>query len=788
MPNIKLDITAENHAEGAIKGLISSIGLAQLATKALESVFQEVKKSINESVAATNEAQKVNNQMITVFGDQTSVLSGLANVMKEKYNRDDDLIKSGMLYANMIGVQTDKMKETTEEALGLSRAMGTDLNTAIKVIKLAQDGHVEVLGRLMPQLKGVKDQTEALSVINEKSALGLKLLEQETNSYEGLQTKVKLGYDDMLKSLGKYVQIAQTDYLKTQVDINKSIEDFLSNKQNLASFSAIFTTVGDVLKSFGTTIKNIGLKEFDKIKNSLKNLFDESKNGISIFDVLAAGVKGLSLAFSISAKFTSSVIQGLIDLGLIGINTGKVVGALYDVIFNKANPKTVLTAIDNVGNAIKNFTQHSIENTKDIIKTAIDGFKTFPEQTKSLAETMKKNSQDAYNAQLEINQKYQIAMGKQQEEFDSETEAERKKRLANEKKHLEDEAKAKEDARKKQYEEDKKGSIQTKELAGNSYSAIYNAFQAAAVNIANASKSLWADLKNGIQVSGKEIASFAGGIASGVLDMVGSIISSINSLRQSEYQAQEQALQEALDAQIASIQAYYAQQAEEMGIAEETETEKNNKSIADLQEQLENEKDIKKKAKLQEQIKELQDANARIALEEKMNADITAAKKKEAAEEKKLKKEAWDANRDSQVTGLWISALAGIATIWGTAMQLGPIAGPIMAGILTAAILATAGAETGIIYQQKNPYAEMGGVLSGTSTTGDKIPVMMNSKEVVYRDDTYQGTVQMFQDYKTGKFGGGITIQNLNLYVQSIPDRKELKMAIDDLMISEGVY
>jgi tape measure domain-containing protein len=364
----------------------------------------------------------------------------------------------------------------------------------------------------------------------------------------------------------------------------------------------------------------------------------------------------------------------------------------------------------------------------------------------------------------------------------------RNKLAEEENKRLQEETKEKEAARKKQYEEDKAGSIQTKELAGNTYSAIYNAFQSAAVNIANTSKNLWADLKNGIQVSGKDIANFAGGIASGVLDMVGSIISSINTLQQDQYKAQEQALQDALDAQIESIQAYYAAQAEEMGIAEETETEKNNASIAELEEQLSTEKDVKQKAKIQEQIKELKDANARIELEKKMNADITAAKKKEAEEEKKLKKDAWDANRDSQVTSLWISALSGVATIWGTAMQLGPIAGPIMAGILTAAILATAGAETGLIYQQKNPYAEMGGVLSGTSTTGDKIPVNMNSKEVIYRDDVYQGTVEMFKDYKAGKFGGGITIQSLSVHVDQALTRNELKVMIDDLMISEGVY
>ena len=62
----------------------------------------------------------------------------------------------------------------------------------------------------------------------------------------------------------------------------------------------------------------------------------------------------------------------------------------------------------------------------------------------------------------------------------------------------------------------------------------------------------------------------------------------------------------------------------------------------------------------------------------------------------------------------------GIATAWATSMQLGPIAGPIIAGILTAALLATAGIQQANIIAQrdaiKNQTLDSSGSSAGINT------------------------------------------------------------------------
>ncbi len=71
-----------------------------------------------------------------------------------------------------------------------------------------------------------------------------------------------------------------------------------------------------------------------------------------------------------------------------------------------------------------------------------------------------------------------------------------------------------------------------------------------------------------------------------------------------------------------------------------------------------------------------------------------------AQKELDLKKKQADSDAALQTANLWVNTAMGIATVWSTSMQLGPIAGPIVAALLTGALLGVAG------LQQKNILAK----------------------------------------------------------------------------------
>lgn len=68
--------------------------------------------------------------------------------------------------------------------------------------------------------------------------------------------------------------------------------------------------------------------------------------------------------------------------------------------------------------------------------------------------------------------------------------------------------------------------------------------------------------------------------------------------------------------------------------------------------------------------------------------------------------------------GIWMSAAQGIMSVWGTAMELGPIVGPVMAALETAGLLLTATAQSKQIDQQLSKIGTSAGGSSSINTGG----------------------------------------------------------------------
>ncbi len=118
-----------------------------------------------------------------------------------------------------------------------------------------------------------------------------------------------------------------------------------------------------------------------------------------------------------------------------------------------------------------------------------------------------------------------------------------------------------------------------------------------------------------------------------------------------------------------------------------------------------------------------------------------------AQKELDLKKRQADADAGIQSASLWINTAMGIATAWATSMQLGPIAGPIAAAILTAALLTTAG------IQQANIIAQRDAIKNQTlSSSGSSAGINESAASV--------STTSLRPEYQTGGQGysdGGYT-------------------------------
>ncbi|NMB82882.1 MAG: hypothetical protein GYA14_13805, partial [Ignavibacteria bacterium] len=102
----------------------------------------------------------------------------------------------------------------------------------------------------------------------------------------------------------------------------------------------------------------------------------------------------------------------------------------------------------------------------------------------------------------------------------------------------------------------------------------------------------------------------------------------------------------------------------------------------------------KKRLDLEEQISAQQKEVAKVRIMEEANkkkAEIEANYEKKKLEAEKQRqnelnekeKQIFEANKANQIANVWIATGVGIATAWASAMQLGPIAGPIVGAVLS---------------------------------------------------------------------------------------------------------
>ena len=87
-----------------------------------------------------------------------------------------------------------------------------------------------------------------------------------------------------------------------------------------------------------------------------------------------------------------------------------------------------------------------------------------------------------------------------------------------------------------------------------------------------------------------------------------------------------------------------------------------------------------------------------------------------AEKELEMKKKQADADAAIQSAQLWVNTAMGIATVWATSMSLGPIAGPIAAGILSALLLGLAGVQQANILAKRDEIKNQ--TLDGSGGSG----------------------------------------------------------------------
>jgi TP901 family phage tail tape measure protein len=128
--------------------------------------------------------------------------------------------------------------------------------------------------------------------------------------------------------------------------------------------------------------------------------------------------------------------------------------------------------------------------------------------------------------------------------------------------------------------------------------------------------------------------------------------------------------------------------------------------------------------------------------EEEFNAQKQEIEAEALEKENEIREKMFKLDKVNKIASVWIDAASSIAGWWAIGPDLGPIAGPAFVATMTAATLAMAGVQTGLIAGQEFvPAREKGGMASGLTRInerGGEIVTLPDNSQVIPADVSSQ--------------------------------------------------
>lgn len=244
---IKLGLKSEEFnqglekAKGGLSGLgtvaksIGGVLAAAFSIGAMVRFFTTSVKLANEQIAVENElaaALRANGMEVDA---NMNKYKRFASAMQRVTTVGDETTLSLIRLA--VTMQSKAPEEAAKMAIGLSKALGMDLQTATRAAVLAQNGNTIALSRYIPEIRTATTEAEKLAAVHRIVAGGMEIARAETETLTGKIDRIKNAWGDLKEVIGTV--IATNDTLLSSIeDMTLAIEMLSTKKFGFTSFLA----------------------------------------------------------------------------------------------------------------------------------------------------------------------------------------------------------------------------------------------------------------------------------------------------------------------------------------------------------------------------------------------------------------------------------------------------------------------------------------------------------------------------------------------------------------------
>lgn len=240
-------------AVGTATQALAALGTGAWVHEALHNWTDQ--ENANLKLAATLQANGRNVEALT------KQYNDFASAMQDTTVLADEVVLGFLRQAETFGLSGDAAVAATQSAIALSAAVDGTAQSAGSYIRFAaamQKGDIELaqhMARMIPQLRGIKDQTEFVAKANQLMAGGLKVAGAEAASTTGAMAQLKNAYGDFLEEIGKVVSQGLKAFIADVRNVVRWMASWDDSTKSLIATMATFTTL---FLSIGPTLKLIG--------------------------------------------------------------------------------------------------------------------------------------------------------------------------------------------------------------------------------------------------------------------------------------------------------------------------------------------------------------------------------------------------------------------------------------------------------------------------------------------------------------------------------------------------
>ena len=302
-----------------------------------------------------------------------------ASEMQDLTVIEDDAIIGFLQLAE--SMNAPNAQEAVKNAIGLSRAYGIDMDAALKAVVKGQEGQYMALGKLIPSIKNAKTESEKAALANKIYADAFQVAQAETESNSGALLQLKNSLGNATEAIGRVIVTA----LKPLAEWLKGVADWfqtLSDDQIkwITGILAVVAAIGPLLLigSKMVTMFFTLQKAFITVKTAMAALnVTMLANPIVL---IVASVAALIAGFIALVNYTGGVGNAFKLMGAVAIASVK---TIWEYL------KAYLSFQINVGKLLMKIL---ITPFKVMATTAVSIFKALP---KALKEALTGNFKDA---------------------------------------------------------------------------------------------------------------------------------------------------------------------------------------------------------------------------------------------------------------------------------------------------------------------------------------------------------------------------------------------------------